>query len=269
MILYSGDTVVESTDENPILYTVSAGTVSDGDVTLTGEDLKDIFEVTCKATYNGTDFYKTLHIIKTDTAYDITVNRAVLTRGEDGYFINGDKELIVNISRWNADHWYGIDNQSFNVSITHLDGTVNTDESYITVNGKATITLSDEKDVRSIKIYFIKNGIEYFEEVGVIADGKQGPVGPQGPQGSDGVAGIDGKSAFSVSLSDDVFQLKSVHGIVEDDIYPNTSFEGYYGTQPCEIELIKVIIENQEILCTIDNESHSIYIDQTSDVLAN
>lgn len=100
-------------------------------------------------------------------------------------------------------------------------------------------------------------------------DGEQGPVGPQGPQGSDGVAGIDGKSAFSVSLSDDVFQLKSVHGIVEDDIYPNTSFEGYYGTQPCEIELIKVIIENQEILCTIDNESHSIYIDQTSDVLAN
>lgn len=174
MILYSGDTVVEPTDENPILYTVSAGTVNDGDVTLTREDLKDISTVTCKATYNGTDFYKTLHVVKTDTAYDITVNRAVLIRGEDGYFINGDKELIVNILRWNADHWYGIDNQDFNVSITHLDGTVDTDESYITVNGKATITLSDEKDVRSIKIYFIKNGIEYFEEVGVVADGKDG-----------------------------------------------------------------------------------------------
>lgn len=99
MILYSGDTVVEPTNENPILYTVSAGTVSDGDVTLTREDLENVSEVTCKATYNGTDFYKTLHVIKTDTAYDITVNRAVLTRDEDGYFINGDKELIVNILR--------------------------------------------------------------------------------------------------------------------------------------------------------------------------
>ena len=56
MILYCGDEVVESNDEKPITYSVSVGTVNDGDVILTAEDLKDVSEVTCNATYNGTDF---------------------------------------------------------------------------------------------------------------------------------------------------------------------------------------------------------------------
>lgn len=226
MILYCGDEVVEPNDEKPITYSVSVGTVNDGDVILTAEDLKDVSEVTCKATYNGTDFYKTLHVIKTSTAYDITVNRAVLTRGEDGYFIEGDKEIIVTILRWNADHWYGIDNQGFNVSITHLDGTVDTDESYITTNGKATVTLSDEQDVRSIKIYFTKNDIEYFEEVGVIADGKQGP---QGPEGSEGPKGESGKDAFAFDLTNDNDTiLADSEGNIIGDL-PQTTAKLYFG----------------------------------------
>lgn len=229
MILYCGDEVVESNDEKPITYSVSVGTVNDGDVILTAEDLKDVSEVTCNATYNGTDFWKTLHVVKTDTAYDITVNRAVLTRGEDGYFIEGDKEVIVTILRWNADHWYGIDNQGFKVSITHLDGTVDTDESYITTNGKAIVTLSDEQDVRSIKIYFTKNDIEYFEEIGVIADGNEGPQGPVGPEGPEGPKGESGKDAFAFDLTNDNDTiLADSEGNIIGDL-PQTTAKLYLG----------------------------------------
>lgn len=226
MILYCGDEVVEPNDEKPITYSVSVGTVNDGDVTLTAEDLKDVSEVTCNATYNGTDFWKTLHIVKTDTAYDITVNRAVLTRGEDGYLIEGDKEVIVTILKWNADHWYGIDNQGFKVAVTHLDGTVDTDESYITTNGKATVTLSDEQDVRSIKIYFTKNDIEYFEEIGVIADGNEGPQGPVGPVGPEGP---QGKDAFTFDLTNDNDTiLADSEGNIIGDL-PQTTAKLYLG----------------------------------------
>jgi hypothetical protein len=96
------------------------------------------------------------------------------------------------------------------------------------VNGKATVTLSDEKDVRSIKIYFIKNGIEYFEEVGVIADGKQGPEGPQGPQGS---SGENGTNAFTFDLSNDNDTiLTNSDGDALEEM-PSTTAKLYYGDE--------------------------------------
>lgn len=96
------------------------------------------------------------------------------------------------------------------------------------MNGKATVTLSDEKDVRSIKIYFIKNGIEYFEEVGVIADGKQGPEGPQGPQGP---SGENGTNAFTFDLSNDNDTiLTNSDGDALEEM-PSTIAKLYYGNE--------------------------------------
>lgn len=196
MVLYAGDEVVD----NGVSYKVgdtNAASLSGNVVTLKAE-AANISKIECIATYKGTDYKKTFHILKTANAFDIVTDKIVLERDpETGRIVESDQSLIVWPKRWNGQKWAIANGKTLFAKFNYISGTVNTESYLIQKSESITISLPDEVNLSKIRLYFTLedtiSGTEIcFEEIGIIANGQQGPQGPEGPQGPQGPQGETG-----------------------------------------------------------------------------
>lgn len=185
MVLYAGDHVVDSGVSYRIDNT-DAATLSDNVVTLNG-NAANVSEIECIATYKDVDYKKTFHILKTANAFDIVTDKVVLERNpETGYLVDSDKELLVWPKRWNGQKWSIANGKILFVTCYHTDGSVDDPESYnVEISNSIKIDLKDELNLSKVRLFFTsKNTVESeeicYEEVGVVANGKQGPQGETG-----------------------------------------------------------------------------------------
>lgn len=62
------------------------------------------------------------------------------------------------------------------MDFNRADGSADMNELFVVDEGEVNITINDEKDLESIKLYLSENA-KYYEKVDVIMDGKDGAPG--------------------------------------------------------------------------------------------
>lgn len=192
MKLYNGDKLIDSYDL--ISYNFKKDTdidyLPDGEIKLVKNEsgkndgtfivpkklIKGDTNIECIATYNGTQYHKTLFIDLEKTPYELEINKNVLTRDVNANIII-DEKITVSVKCWIEGEWkyikYGevkaITNKTTD-QFTTPSG-VNYERT-LTISGSNLKNNTTDTDVR---ISFIKDNKELsYETIGIINSGKDG-----------------------------------------------------------------------------------------------
>ena len=215
ILLYEGSNLVEDDENDPnrkITYKVKIGgqeyESTNDDISIDQETglvkiinltlLENVDEVTYVAVYRGKAYSKRMKLLKTQHAYEILLNQHVIRRTPydaaeikvvDGEEINTsaypiDKIVSGTIRKWNGTEWFYPDDLEINASYTHIndfdgDDSITSNAETATVdNGHFEFDIADEQGLEKIKIWFEnQDGEEIWEEIGVVANGKDGAKG--------------------------------------------------------------------------------------------
>ena len=227
MVMYAGDHIMD----HDVAYSVGdsniANVTSSGVVTVNKEVLGETSAIECIATYNGTEYKKTFHIVRTDNAFEIVTNKAVLERDpETGLLVESDQKIMVSIKKWDGKKWTVSSGKTLFVQC-QTNFVTGDPETYFVENA-IEIDLSDKPNLTKIKLYLTdNNGDEIcFEEIGVISNGVRGPQGPQGEPGPQGPAGPAG------DFSDEIKQALVTETLnnLNDSYYSKEEINNLYAT---------------------------------------
>lgn len=174
MSLFIGDDPVL----NNVTYTAEGYNIVDGVLTLTTEQIKAlpvITQIRCEAKYGeSAPVTATFTIEKTQNAYNI--NPQVLTVKKDPETLRPTIDSFnVNVYRWNGTGWSNYTGNMY-VDYNHVDGSEDMTDVIVVDEGEANVTINDEYNLESIKLYLSENA-KYYEKVDVIMDGKDGKDG--------------------------------------------------------------------------------------------
>lgn len=205
VLLYEGNKIVEDddiqdgqgSDKAVDYYVIIKGqrydsttdgiTIDDsvGLVSISPSLLQGVTEVTYGAIYNGNSYTKAMKVLFTQNAYEILLNKHVLVRTpydadneNSGYLLDQYKTFTGTIRKWVDDKWIYPDEELVYFKYKHTDDIADKEETIHTEQGKFTIDLSDERCLSTVRVsVYNKENVEIYEEVGVVADGKDGLPG--------------------------------------------------------------------------------------------
>lgn len=143
--------------------------------------------IVCSAKHGNVTLEKTFHLTSSRNAYELIPFKHMLERDvATGYLVEGDRQLSFTVKKWNTETnvWENAaDGLYLHVDCEHI-GTKNhtTNVSNTVSNGAITLNLSEEKDLKSIRVYLSKNSnlatakTNYlaYDDIGVYANGEDG-----------------------------------------------------------------------------------------------
>lgn len=151
---------------NGVTYSISpasAGTLSGATVTLNLNNLDNVTEVECTATYNNKPYSRTLKIYKTNNAYEIVPSEYILVKDDSGS-VTSTSTLTVTVNKWDSlnNKWIVPTDKTLFVKY-FFEGSTSPEVVSKTISNPINITL--KKNLSGIRFFITENNTQDGEEI--------------------------------------------------------------------------------------------------------
>lgn len=151
---------------NGVTYSISpasAGTLSGATVTLNLNNLDNVTEVECIATYNKKPYSRTLKIYKTNNAYEIVPSEYILVKDDSGS-VTSTSTLTVTVNKWDSlnNKWIVPTDKTLFVKY-FFEGSTSPEVVSKTISNPINITL--KKNLSGIRFFITENNTQDGEEI--------------------------------------------------------------------------------------------------------